>query len=125
MENQVIASRKLADVEREHILATLEQCGRHRGETAKALGISIRCLYAKLNQYGTPSDGCRNLRGSALADRIEAFLRSRGGSWRVPAIAKLINERDRRVEDCLRRESRFVRPERGLWSLSPERPSDD
>lgn len=124
MANQVIVSSKLADVEREHILKTFEECNRHRAETAKALGISPRCLFAKLIQYGQPSDGTRNPKGSALADKIEAFLRSRGGKWSVPSIAKLINEWDRRVEDCLRRESRFVRPERGLWSLATKEPSD-
>lgn len=124
MGDRATVSRKLADVEREHILATLELCGRHRTKTARALGISPRCLFARLRQYGQPSDGNRNAKGSALADKIEAFLRSRGGQWRVPAIARLIEVRDRRVVDCLRRESRFVQPERGLWSLA-ERPSDD
>lgn len=41
----------LEAAERAHIVAALEACGGHRGNTAKALGISERNLYRKLREY--------------------------------------------------------------------------
>jgi DNA-binding NtrC family response regulator len=41
----------LADVEREHILDTLAQCGGNRTHTAKILKISVRSLRMKLQNY--------------------------------------------------------------------------
>jgi Bacterial regulatory protein, Fis family len=41
----------LAEVERKHILNTLAICGANRSHTAKALGISVRCLRMKLREY--------------------------------------------------------------------------
>ena len=41
----------LAEVERQHILDTLARCGNNRTHAAKALGLSIRSLRIKLNQY--------------------------------------------------------------------------
>jgi DNA-binding NtrC family response regulator len=47
--------RTLADVERELILETLRHCAGNRTHAAKILGISIRTLRNKLNEYA--SDG--------------------------------------------------------------------
>jgi DNA-binding NtrC family response regulator len=44
--------RKLADVEREHILKTLEKTDGHRGKAAEILGIDPKTLYRKLQSYG-------------------------------------------------------------------------
>jgi DNA-binding NtrC family response regulator len=41
----------LEAAERAHIIAALEACDRHRGNTAKVLGISERNLYRKLREY--------------------------------------------------------------------------
>ena len=41
----------LAEVEREHILAVLEQNKGDRGETARQLGVSRKTLYNKLRDY--------------------------------------------------------------------------
>jgi DNA-binding NtrC family response regulator len=45
------SSRTLAEIEHQTILQVLEQNGGHRQQTADALGISIRTLRNKLNQY--------------------------------------------------------------------------
>ncbi|MBI2375505.1 MAG: sigma 54-interacting transcriptional regulator [Deltaproteobacteria bacterium] len=42
----------LAEVERRHILATLERCGENRKATAKALGIGENTLWRRLKGYG-------------------------------------------------------------------------
>ena len=42
----------LQEMERKLIEATLERCGGHRANTAKALGIGVRTLTTKLRQYG-------------------------------------------------------------------------
>jgi DNA-binding NtrC family response regulator len=41
----------LADVEREHILETLDCCDGNRTRTAKFLNISVRCLRMKLRDF--------------------------------------------------------------------------
>lgn len=46
---------KLRDVEEWAILRTLEVTGGNRKDTAKALGISLKTLYRKLDEY-QPSD---------------------------------------------------------------------
>jgi DNA-binding NtrC family response regulator len=43
----------LADIEKEHILHVLEVCVGNRTRAAEALGISIRTLRNKLNEYRT------------------------------------------------------------------------
>src|SRR2546426_1097627 len=43
----------LAEAERRLILATLDEHGGDKGKTAKALGISLKTLYNKLNRYKT------------------------------------------------------------------------
>src|SRR5436189_6059180 len=47
----VRAGAKLADIERDHILATLASCEGNRTRAANALGISIRCLRNQLHLY--------------------------------------------------------------------------
>jgi DNA-binding NtrC family response regulator len=46
-----VASSSLRDVERQQILAALEQTGWHRGKTAEILGISPSTLYRRLRDY--------------------------------------------------------------------------
>src|SRR5207244_12315099 len=43
---------RLADVEREVILKTLAAVDRNKTRAAELLGISVKTLYNKLNQYG-------------------------------------------------------------------------
>ncbi len=45
------APSSLRDVERQQILAALEQTGWHRGKTAEILGISPSTLYRRLRDY--------------------------------------------------------------------------
>jgi DNA-binding NtrC family response regulator len=54
----------LGDLEKQHILATLDKCGGNRTHAARKLGISIRTLRNKLSEYGlgkagndAPTDG--------------------------------------------------------------------
>ncbi len=42
----------LEEVERELIVATMERCGGHRAQAARALGIGLRTLSGKLRSYG-------------------------------------------------------------------------
>jgi DNA-binding NtrC family response regulator len=44
--------RRLVDVEREHILAVLQEAGGHRGKAAEILGIDPKTLYRKLLEFG-------------------------------------------------------------------------
>jgi DNA-binding NtrC family response regulator len=46
------SGRSLDDVERQHILQLLEDCGGNRSRVARILGISRRTVYRKLRQYG-------------------------------------------------------------------------
>ena len=48
-----LVGRTVADVERELILDTLDHCQGNRTHAARILGISIRTLRNKLNEYGT------------------------------------------------------------------------
>ena len=41
----------LDDAERQHILATLEHCGGDKKKAAEILGVSLKTLYNRLNQY--------------------------------------------------------------------------
>ena len=45
-------ARTLEDIERQHILQLLEECGGNRSRVARILGISRRTVYRKLRQYG-------------------------------------------------------------------------
>ena len=44
-------NRTMYEVERDHILKTLESCGQNRTQAAKLLDINIRTLRNKLNEY--------------------------------------------------------------------------
>ena len=44
----------IADVEKRLILATLDQCGGTKEKAAEMLGISLKTLYNRLREYGTP-----------------------------------------------------------------------
>jgi len=46
----------LGDLERQHILHVLRECGGHRGRTADVLGINRRTLYRKLLEFGVAKD---------------------------------------------------------------------
>jgi len=48
---------KLADIERDHILATLARCEGNRTHTAEMLGISVRCLRNRLHKYAESGFG--------------------------------------------------------------------
>jgi DNA-binding NtrC family response regulator len=48
---ETLVGRKIADVERDMIISTLEHCLGNRTHAANILGISIRTLRNKLNQY--------------------------------------------------------------------------
>jgi DNA-binding NtrC family response regulator len=57
-EAQAVGSgRSLEEMERQHILQLLEECGGNRSRMARILGISRRTVYRKLRQYGIESDG--------------------------------------------------------------------
>jgi two-component system response regulator FlrC len=45
------------DLEKNHILTTLDKCGGNRTHAARKLGISIRTLRNKLNEYGLTAKG--------------------------------------------------------------------
>ncbi len=47
-------ARTLAEVERDHILATLAAVGGNRARAAERLGIGVATLYRKIEQYGAP-----------------------------------------------------------------------
>ena len=61
------ASRRLADVERELILATLGETNGNRAETADKLGIGIATLYRKLKAYGAAATSAGDATKSAEA----------------------------------------------------------
>ena len=49
--SSLLPLRSLAEVEREHILATLVQLGGNRSKAARVLGIDRRTLYRRLAEY--------------------------------------------------------------------------
>jgi DNA-binding NtrC family response regulator len=48
---QFAVGTPLAEIERRVIVATLEQCRGHKRETAELLGVSLKTLYNRLNEY--------------------------------------------------------------------------
>ena len=66
-----LVGRTVADVERDLILETLKHCLGNRTHAANILGISIRTLRNKLNEYSTdgvpvpPPHGGGEIRGAA------------------------------------------------------------
>ena len=84
-----LVGRTVAEVERDLILETLRHCLGNRTRTAAVLGISIRTLRNKLNDYAAagvavPRPGTRAARAlrGASDDRIRATLTHRLSSWR-------------------------------------------
>jgi DNA-binding NtrC family response regulator len=69
---QVRAGSRVADVERQLILATLEQCGGTKEKAAAMLGISLKTLYNRLREYDsraeTPSGSDSGSSGAIMAD---------------------------------------------------------
>src|SRR5512143_1069843 len=55
----------IAEVERRLILATLEHCDRDKKKTAEALGISLKTLYNRLNEYGVKRGAADAAAGAA------------------------------------------------------------
>ena len=51
-----VSSRRLADVERALVVATLAEVGGNRARAAEFLGIGIATLYRKLKQYGADAE---------------------------------------------------------------------
>jgi DNA-binding NtrC family response regulator len=67
---RALVGRTVADVERDLILETLKHCLGNRTHAANILGISIRTLRNKLNEYASdgapiPPAGGGELRGAA------------------------------------------------------------
>ncbi|MBI4273149.1 MAG: sigma-54-dependent Fis family transcriptional regulator, partial [Rhizobiales bacterium] len=67
---RALVGRTVADVERDLILETLKHCFGNRTHAANILGISIRTLRNKLNEYSAdgvpvPPPGGTDLRGAA------------------------------------------------------------
>ena len=48
----IAANRPLEEIEKEAILATLEDSGGNKSETARKLGINRKTLHKKLKDYG-------------------------------------------------------------------------
>ena len=48
-------AKKLAEMERDLIRSTLDQCGGNRTRTAQVLGIGVRTLFNKLKVYEEPA----------------------------------------------------------------------
>ncbi len=57
----------LYDLEKRHILSTLEQCNQNRTQAAKLLEISVRTLRNKLHEYGAAANA-----GEAEAEDVGA-----------------------------------------------------
>ena len=56
---QISVGTPLQDIEREVIVATLEHCRGRKRETAQLLGVSLKTLYNRLNEYrGNCDAGC-------------------------------------------------------------------
>ena len=68
---QVRPGSKVADVERQLILATLEQCGGTKEKAAAMLGISLKTLYNRLREYDSRKDP-HSGPGSGSADALMA-----------------------------------------------------
>ena len=53
---QFAVGTPLQDIEREVIVATLEHCRGRKRETAELLGVSLKTLYNRLNEYRSACD---------------------------------------------------------------------
>ncbi|HET7595936.1 MAG TPA: sigma-54 dependent transcriptional regulator [Burkholderiales bacterium] len=67
---QVRAGSKVADVERQLILATLEQCGGTKEKAAVMLGISLKTLYNRLREYDSRKESHPGGTGSSTPDPV-------------------------------------------------------
>ena len=77
---RALVGRTVADVERDLILETLKHCLGNRTHAANILGISIRTLRNKLNEY---SDGGLPITPAGAGDMHRAAVRN-GKNWRKP-----------------------------------------
>ena len=69
-----LVGRSVADVERGLILDTLDHCGGNRTHAARVLGISIRTLRNKLNEYAAQHDAAGPLgSGGGMTTRLAAY----------------------------------------------------
>jgi len=48
---QIKVGTSIAEVERRLIMATLEQCGGDKKQAAQILGVSVKTLYNRLNEF--------------------------------------------------------------------------
>lgn len=62
---QVAVGTSLDEADKRLILATLARCGGVRKHTAALLGISLKTLYNRLEEYGVPSNAARHERRRA------------------------------------------------------------
>jgi len=69
---QVRAGSKVADVERQLILATLEQCGGTKEKAAAMLGISLKTLYNRLREYDSRKESQNGASSSSPPDAVMA-----------------------------------------------------
>lgn len=51
---KALGMQSLDDVERDHVMSVYVKSGRNKTETAKALGVNIKTVYAKLKRWGIP-----------------------------------------------------------------------
>ncbi len=88
---RALVGRTVADVERDLILETLKHCLGNRTHAANILGISIRTLRNKLNEYAdggipiTPAGNWRR-RLSAAGDRELNCARGGAKARRLPRV---------------------------------------
>ena len=91
---RALVGRTVADVERDLILETLKHCLGNRTHAANILGISIRTLRNKLNEYSAdgvpvPPPRRRRDRGAACRHRRSSALRTDLQPGRTPGLARL------------------------------------
>jgi len=61
-QRMAVNGRSLAEVEKQHILTVLAECGGHQVNAARALGMDRTALYRRLKKYGLKSTGrCRTI----------------------------------------------------------------
>ena len=60
----------LAQAERQLIFATLEHCGRNKTAAAQMLGVSLKTLYNRLNEYNEASHPVTSMASSAGAPMV-------------------------------------------------------
>ncbi len=78
MQIVVTPGMKLEDIEKMHILSTFKYCGGDRAKTANCLGISIRTVGNKLEQYKKEDEKEEKRLDAIKRERAEFLLRQRG-----------------------------------------------